>query len=651
MHLDFVTLHAVMSLTQIMMGCYQLVIWRDNRQERALLFWAFTNFFCSVTSFWFTMQGTLHPILSVVIPAVGLTGFVAGFWLGVRAFLNRPLPWIRVSLILGAQICVATYYSIVEPILWVRFVYNALTTSLLCSLICRDIFAARRESGFLSFRLMMGVFAFHGIIFFAGAINGLIERPIGNYADLNNGTAHYAILEGLIAFFIASICAAVVIPERLKAALNHAAITDPLTGLPNRLRFQGLLNEDLKLHRSQPGSLAVVYLDLDGFKEVNDNNGHHVGDTLLKEISRRLRLVVPATARMARMGGDEFAFVVTDRDALTAAHTLSELILDTIRQPVATEARSVAILGSIGIATNDPSDIGGTEIMRRADIAMYAAKRAGKAQIAQFHRDMDAELIEFAWLKNELKQALDAEALSIAYQPKYRLSAGQEPQLVGVEALARWQHPERGAISPAQFIPVAEQCGLIGRLGDWILRKAIHDARDWTDLTVSVNLSPAQSINRDLVLNTLQILQQAHVLPRRLELEITEGVLLQADRDVLNSLQALRTAGIQLALDDFGTGYSSLSYLRDFAFDTLKIDRGFVCALVDSPQARSITQSVIGMAKALNLEIIAEGVESVAELDLLQIMGCDIVQGYLLCKPVPATEINKLVQMELSRVA
>lgn len=638
--LDITTLHTVMALCQFMMGIFLLILWRDNRGERALVVWASTNLFCCATTYMFVFQGQLHPFLTIVVPALGVTGFVIGYWAGLRALLDKPQRWRFLSGVIVFQACIVSYFAIVEPILWVRFVTNTALTALLCFLLCSDIVKAWKKHGFLAFKMFMAVFATHGLVFAVAGIGALFKRPVGNYDNLNTGSGGFAVLEGLLMFFLASICVAVLIPEKLKARLKRSAITDALSGLFNRAYFMERLEKDLEGN----DDIAIMYLDLDGFKEVNDQFGHHMGDLLLMGVSKIIKDTTGPGTTVARMGGDEFSIIVRGRGAASRAENKASTIIGRLAQPIDLEAMTVLVNASIGIAPVTGRRETALELVRRADIAMYAAKRRGRGQYAIYSSSLDEELAEANWLKTELTKALDTNAISVLYQPKFDVQQGGIPRLVAVEALARWNHLERGFISPAEFIPVAEQSGLIIELGRRVLDIACHVGAQWPGIEICVNLSPRQFNDPDLVEDVLAIARSANLPPHLLELEVTEGLLLSAGPAVVAVINDLQSEGVKLAVDDFGTGYASFSYLRDYKFDTLKIDRSFVAAMQESQQAMAVTQAVVNLAHALELKVTAEGVETQLQLDLLMTMGCDLIQGFYLGRPMPEHEITALLE-------
>lgn len=648
--LDALTLHTVMALAQSTMGLFLLTLWLTHREERALLIWAGTNFFCCITMFLFVKQGDWHPFLTIVVASWGFLGFIVGYWVGLRTYFKWRQRWDIIVPLFVVQTFIVCYFSMVESLLWPRFVSNSIVAAILSFFLCRDFLRGWRETRFLSFRLFLILFTCHGLIFLASGINAAFTQPEGGYSDLNSGLSGVAILEALIMFFIASTCVAILVPEKLNAKLKTSAITDPLSNLFNRAHFMEALERTITGVVDPDNVLAVLYIDLDGFKEINDQYGHHVGDRLLIKVSKILQRVTGQTGTVARMGGDEFAIFIEGEDARLQAETLAKAIGSALTQSFDLGQMSVDVNSSIGIAPCTSAGEDGVELVRRADIAMYAAKSKGRGQFVFFSDEMDDELREANWLKVELAKAVTADDITVAFQPKFDVRDPAGPRIASVEALARWTHPERGFISPDKFITAAEDSGQIIDLGRQVLEKACRLAAPWDGVRLSVNLSPKQFSSPDLKADILAIADKAGLTPSRLELEITEGVLLVADERVKTLFSDLQDQGVTLALDDFGTGYSSFSYLRDCNFDTVKIDREFVQAMEEDDQALEVTQAVIRLAKALELTVVAEGVETERQYKQLQAMGCDQIQGYYLSRPLSPDQFSDLLREQQGKV-
>jgi diguanylate cyclase (GGDEF)-like protein/PAS domain S-box-containing protein len=427
--------------------------------------------------------------------------------------------------------------------------------------------------------------------------------------------------------------------RRSEAKIVHMALHDSLTGLPNR----SLLNEQLEhaIARGKRGEFVATHLlDLDHFKAVNDTLGHPTGDKLLQMVADRLRPLVREVDTVARMGGDEFAVVQVGIAEPADATSLALRIIDAVGAPYEIDSQPVVIGVSVGIAIGPHDGDSPAQLMRNADLALYRAKGNGRGTFRFFEREMDAQMQERHALERELRKALAAEQFKVHYQPIVDLSS---KDIVGFEALLRWQHPERGLIPPNTFIPLAEEIGLIVPIGEWIIRQACATAVTWPDdLGVAVNLSPLQFRNPGLLPIVVSALAKSGLRPERLELEITETVLLQQGESTLNTLYRLRELGIRIAMDDFGTGYSSLSYLQSFPFDKIKIDRSFVKDIVESTGSQNIVRAIVALAQGLGITATAEGVETEEQLERIRVEGCNEMQGFLFGVPMPAQDVERL---------
>jgi diguanylate cyclase (GGDEF)-like protein len=428
--------------------------------------------------------------------------------------------------------------------------------------------------------------------------------------------------------------------RRTEERVAHLARHDVLTGLPNRLYFRESTEQALSVVR-RGGSLALLCIDLDHFKEVNDTLGHPAGDKLLKKVADRLRENVRETDILARLGGDEFAVVqiaFQRPDELTA---LASRLVEAISEPYDIDGQEAVVGISIGIAVapmdgNDP-DL----LLKNADMALYRAKAEGRGMFRFFEAEMDARLQARRKLETELRKAVAQGEFEVHYQPIIDL---KDDQVVAFEALVRWNHPERGLVMPDEFISVAEDIGLIGCIGEWVLREACAQAATWPrDIRVAVNLSPSQ-FRKTLVPTVIQTLAATGLRPDLLELEITESVLLQNSETTLLILRQLHDIGVRISMDDFGTGYSSLSYLHSFPFDKIKIDRSFVSKLETQPNCMAIVRAVAGLGRTLGMKTTAEGVETVEQLEWLRSEGCSEVQGYLFSRPKPAESLFMLIR-------
>jgi diguanylate cyclase (GGDEF)-like protein len=434
--------------------------------------------------------------------------------------------------------------------------------------------------------------------------------------------------------------------------LRYLADTDPLTGLPNRTLFLYHLEQGLARAERWARPVGVLFLDLDNFKVINDSLGHQGGDVLLVEIASRIRGCVRDNDTVARLGGDEFTVLVEDIEGEDEATALAERVAMTLRQPVRIGEREIFVSASVGVALSRPGQDGPEALLRNADLAMYQAKANGKARHAVFDQSMEARALARLELETDLRHALERDELRVYYQPIMALSSGHVAEM---EALIRWEHPTRGMISPDEFIPIAEETGLIVALGQWVLEEACRQGATWRDAypqespVMSVNLSGRQFQHPSLVADIGHILLQSGLSPSALKLEITESVIMRDAEATIVALQELKRLGIQLAIDDFGTGYSSLSYLKRFRVDTLKVDRSFVNGLGQDSMDTAIVQSVVALAKALHLDVTAEGIETQAQRAELLALGCDRGQGYLFARPLPANEMDALLADHESR--
>jgi diguanylate cyclase (GGDEF)-like protein len=431
------------------------------------------------------------------------------------------------------------------------------------------------------------------------------------------------------------------ITERRLAAerITHLAHYDALTNLPNRALFHEKLKQELA--RTAAGEqLAVLYIDIDEFKSVNDTLGHLIGDELLKSVAASLGQCAAASDFVARLGGDEFAIVQTAVKTPAEVIELVRRVFDAIREPYQCLGHQVTTDASIGIALAPQHGVDLDQILKNADLAMYAAKSAGRRTYRFFEPAMDAQVKARRKLEMDLRQAITDGALEVYYQPCISL---RDNRITGCEALLRWRHPERGTIPPAEFIPIAEDTGLINQLGEWVLTTACAEAATWPeDIKLAVNVSPVQFKSGTLALKIVAALAASGLAANRLELEITEAVLIRDDEAALAILHQLRGIGVRIALDDFGTGYSSLSYLQRFPFDKIKIDRCFVNDLGEPAGSSSIVQAIVNTAAARHMTTTAEGVETRQQQELLRALGCVEMQGYLFSPGQPAAELKRL---------
>lgn len=439
------------------------------------------------------------------------------------------------------------------------------------------------------------------------------------------------------------------ITERMRSdeRIAHLAHYDVLTDLPNRSLFQEWLEQKLK--DDEKRKLAVLYIDIDEFKSINDSLGHPVGDELLKEIAVRLKACVGRNDFVARLGGDEFAVVLTSIEGRQDVLETLTRMYAAVREPFDCLGHRLIADASIGIAVAPEDGSRIDQLLKNADLAMYDAKAAGRRTWRFFEAGMDARAKARRMLESDLRVAIANDQLQLYYQPFVGTKDGQ---IKGCEALLRWLHPERGFVSPAEFVPIAEETGLISQLGEWVLTTACAEAATWPDhLRIAINVSPIQFRSRTFGLKVAAVLAASGLPASRLEIEVTEAVLIHDDDETLSILRQLREMGVRVALDDFGTGYSSLSYLQRFPFDKIKIDRCFVDDVTDPAGSRSIVQAVTSIATARTMTTTAEGVETEQQLAVLRELGCTEMQGYLFSAAKPAAELKALLAGAVSRVA
>lgn len=433
--------------------------------------------------------------------------------------------------------------------------------------------------------------------------------------------------------------------KHMEKELVRLASHDALTGLPNRVLLQDRLNKALARARRTQKQVAVLYLDLDRFKHINDSQGHAAGDALLTEAARRMEKVVRETDTVARIGGDEFVVVLENIDDSRAATARAQGVLFALSQPFQYKQDLLYTGASIGVALYPKDGDNDETLLKHADSAMYQAKESGRNTVQFYTPELNALHLRRLDIADSLRKALHNQELQLHYQPKIRTRCGQ---LAGIEALLRWTLPDGSSVSPEEFIPVAEDTGMILSMGEWVLHKACQQIVKWraahdNDLRISVNLSARQFKNQDLVKVISHVLNATHCPPQALELEITESVLMERPEQISQTLQQLYDMGVRLSIDDFGTGYSSLSYLRNFPIHELKIDRSFVEDITRDDSHAAIVKAIISLAHSMNLTVLAEGVETREQLSYLQAQQCDYLQGFLFSRPMPGEQLEKLL--------
>jgi diguanylate cyclase (GGDEF)-like protein len=434
--------------------------------------------------------------------------------------------------------------------------------------------------------------------------------------------------------------------EAANRQLRHLATHDALTGLPNRVLLDDRLAQAMALADRDQRSFALMVCDLDRFKHINDSLGHRAGDELLQEVARRLSTVARTADTVARFGGDEFVLVGSALIDHDDAMRLAARAIEVLRAPVRIAGIDVRTSPSIGIALYPEDGASIEALLAHADAAMYAAKHQGRGSVRRYAQGMHAGTEDRVQLESELHQAIELQQFELHYQPKVDTQTGA---VRSAEALIRWAHPSRGLVSPAEFIPLAEECGLIGAIGEWVIREACRQARAWQNegvpsLRISVNLSASQFREAGLVDSIRRALDDVGLLASYLEVELTESAVMNDPEQSVAILEQLSAMGVLVSVDDFGTGYSSMSYLRRFPIDKLKIDRIFINEIASRPEDASIVRAIVSLAHSLNLKVVAEGVETPAQLDFLKTAGCDEYQGYHYSRPLPADQFQRLIR-------
>ena len=458
-------------------------------------------------------------------------------------------------------------------------------------------------------------------------------------------------LEGAEGILVTAAIRDITTRKKADALMIHSSEHDFLTGLPNRMLLNDRVNQAILLALRHRRRVAVLFLDLDGFKHINDSLGHPTGDKLLQSVGKRLVDCVRGSDTVSRQGGDEFVVLLSEEEDSEDASIAARRMLRVVAEAHFIDQHDLHVTCSVGISLYPDDGLNAETLIKNADTAMYQAKENGRQTYQYFKPAMNVRAVERQSIEEGLRRALERQEFVVHYQPKINLKTGR---ITGAEALLRWTHPIRGAVSPAQFIPVAEDCGLILPIGTWVLRQACQQARAWVDAglplgTMAVNISAMQLRSENFLEGVFAILQDTRLDPRLLELELTESVLMKHAESTASILTALRDRGVQVAVDDFGTGYSSLSYLRKFPIDALKIDQSFVGQITTVPDETIIVKAVIGLGRSLKLRVIAEGVETQEQLAFLQAHQCDEAQGYYFSRPVLPQQFAKLLKSGITK--
>jgi diguanylate cyclase (GGDEF)-like protein len=578
--------------------------------------------------------------LTLVSIAAAMTITAGGWW---AALSKRSRPALLGGAAVGAGISAMHYLGMAAVKMPGRFAWNptlvCVSVLLGVGLTAAALAEHRRRPSTLPWRpALLFTLAICGMHFTAMAAASVY--PDSRYGVPSEAIDSATLTVGVIvmALVILAIGFLMVLFDR---KLAHIAFHDALTGLPNRADFTEHLGREVARAQEEGEPVAVLCIGLDGFKAVNDIYGHPAGDALLVAAAQRLRSVARSNELVARLGGDEFAIVQCGGSQPDHANRLTQRILAVLAEPFEIAAETVRVTGSVGLALHPADAERPEDLIKNADVALYRAKAESRGGARFYEAEMDESLRRRRQLDADLKQAIARGQLCVHYQPLADLESGR---IIGFEALARWTHPKLGDVSPATFIPLAEENGTILKLGEFVLREACAEAARWTPpLKLSVNLSPVQFAQGDLAGLVESVVVQTGLDPARLDLEVTEGLLIKDAERAIAILERLKALGVKISMDDFGTGYSSLSYFRMFPFDKVKIDQSFIHDMIDNPQARAIIRSVIGLGRGLGMPVVAEGVETNEQLDALRAEGCDQVQGYLISRPGPIGQFEGVV--------
>jgi len=483
-------------------------------------------------------------------------------------------------------------------------------------------------------------------VLFEGKVLGVVEVHVDQTqraANAEEGLTRIAVIVAILLFLIGSVATwqyVVRLRKQRKAEekIRYLAHHDVLSGTMNRASFNEALGQAVQCKSQRGPAFSLLRIDLDHFKDVNDSLGHTLGDEVLRLTARRLKACLREGDRVARLGGDEFAILLMGQSTQASVSPFARRIGEALAVPVELSGHQVRCGGSIGIVLNGSDGTDADDLMSKADQALYRAKAMGRGTFAFYDDTLDRQMQAKRELTRDLRQAISADQLMVYYQPQY---GNDGDLLVGYEALVRWKHPIRGMVPPGEFIPLAEETGLIDDIGLWVLRKACKDAQSWPyTLTVAVNLSANQFAGGKLVKQVARALQDSKLPPQRLGLEITESLLMTNSDQIMETLRQLAALGVSIAMDDFGTGYSSLAYLWRFPFDKLKIDQVFTRNLTNDPKVAVIVRSIITLAHSLNMHVNAEGVETRTQMLALQELGCNEFQGFLLGRPAPQADLT-----------
>ena len=596
---------------------------------------------------------TFDAQLTIISVVIAILGLAIGFALtsAKSIVVSRVVGGATIGLSIAAMHFLGMFaYRVDGVVAWSNFyiglsIVFAIGFSILATCLVTGGLglSARRSRPLAIAALVVAIVTLHFTGMTAFHVTPMPGFSVGADSDAFNAMAMAVAVVALIIVF-AGISSQVIDEknrERSQEDLLHIATHDELTGLPNRRRFSEELDEQCRKLASGRHEFAVVMIDLDRFKPVNDTLGHSIGDKVLVRVGLRLKKAIRSGDLLARLGGDEFAIVAPrSTNETVALERLCERIVDVLSRPFVVDGHVVDLGASLGVAMAPRHGVTPDEVSQNADIALYAAKDKGRSRYQVYEPAMSSEILLRRSLERDLRKAVNREEFKVYYQAQIDAASGA---YTGAEALIRWNHPEKGILAPAVFIPLAEELGLINAIGNWVLQKACADAVAWpAEMSVAVNLSPVQMMDRRLPRIVKNILTETGLSPSRLELEITETAIIGNDVQALIVLNEIRALGVAISLDDFGTGYSSLSYLHRFPIDRIKIDRSFIDRVPHDPDSMSIVQAITKLGASLGMKITAEGIENDAQKLFSRSEGCDQLQGYLISKPVPVADLMVL---------
>jgi len=636
MYVDLKTLFLLTVDIEAMLGLLLLFVWVQNTENRAVAWWGCAHLLRSLSIALYSMYGSVSDLVSIGLADAILFGSYAVTWSGTRVFDAREAR--PGSLIAGATVwLLACQFSGFAQAADLRAVLSSAIIAAFMWLTAYELWRGRAE-GLISRWPAIFIFFMQGSLF-------LLRTPLNpltsSTSDGANSSAWMTVMstEALLVTISSAFILVAMAKERVELARQ-----DSVTGLANRYLFRKRLEEQLS-RVSKQDLIAVHCIDLDCFKDVNNAFGHPIGDLLLRAVAERLSGVIRKVDTAARLGGDEFAIVQPLISNKEQAVALARRLIEVMCKPYRIDGHNLLLSGSVGVAIASNDEESADRLLKNADMALCCAKADGRGTYRFFEPEMDARLQARRTLELSLRTALSKQEFEVFYQPIINLN---DNTIASFEALIRWHHPEKGMISPAEFIPIAEETGLIVPLGEWIIHKACGDAASWPEsVKVAVNLSPIQLMSPNLMAAVANAIAVSGLAPRRLEFEITEAVLMQNTEVTIATLHRLRDLGVHITMDDFGTGYSSLSYLRSFPFEKIKIDRSFVKGLGEGEESAAIVRAVAGLAQSLKMTTTAEGVETEQQMQHVRALGCTEMQGFLFSPPVCLGEVARLFDTQI----